>query len=103
MNSVCPPLVHSGCPLRVVCRCLQVTESEVVEAVTAHDLRSVKDICHHTGAGDGCTACHAHLRAILEHVTLADIVRCELPDVVGALTAEAAAWESPPLNSDRTG
>jgi bacterioferritin-associated ferredoxin len=45
-----------------------VTESEVAEAVTSHGLRSVKDICRHTGAGDGCTACHAHLRAIVEQL-----------------------------------
>jgi Rrf2 family protein len=52
---------------------------------------------------DVWVAVRASLRAILEQVTLADVVTGELPDVVGAWTAEASAWESPPLNSDRTG
>jgi bacterioferritin-associated ferredoxin len=54
------------CPLRVVCRCLQVTEQVLVEAITTGTVRTVKDICRHTGAGDGCTACHATLREYLE-------------------------------------
>ena len=48
-------------------------------------------------------AVRASLRAILERVTLADIVAGDLPEAVRALTAEAGAWESPPLNPDRTG
>jgi Rrf2 family protein len=45
-------------------------------------------------------AVRASLRAILEEVTLADIVRNELPSVVGDWTSQAGAWESPPLVSD---
>jgi Rrf2 family protein len=49
---------------------------------------------------DVWVAVRASLRAILEEVTLADIVRNELPAVVGEWTSRIGAWESPPLVSD---
>ena len=49
---------------------------------------------------DVWVAVRASLRAILEEVTLADIVRRELPEVVGEWTTRDGAWESPPLISD---
>ena len=49
---------------------------------------------------DVWVAVRASLRAILEEVTLADIVRQELPAVVAEWTSRAGAWESPPLLSD---
>jgi bacterioferritin-associated ferredoxin len=55
-----------GCPGRLVCRCLQVTESALVEAVRVLELRTLKDVRRHTGAGDGCTACHKLLCKYLE-------------------------------------
>jgi bacterioferritin-associated ferredoxin len=54
------------CPERFVCRCLQVTETELVEALITLELRTLKDIRRHTGAGDGCTACHRELKKYLE-------------------------------------
>jgi bacterioferritin-associated ferredoxin len=45
-----------------------VTEEVVVEAVTALGLKTVKEVRDHTGAGDGCTACHKALRRCLEQV-----------------------------------
>ncbi len=61
-------LTHScdACLVRVVCRCLQVTDAALVEALATHDLRTLKDVRRHTGAGDGCTACHRELAAYLE-------------------------------------
>jgi len=50
---------------RIVCRCLQVTESALSDAIAACELTSVRDVCHSTGAGDGCTACHPELRRLL--------------------------------------
>jgi Rrf2 family protein len=38
-------------------------------------------------------AVRANLRAVLEHVTLADLVSGDLPPVVAELTAPADAWE----------
>lgn len=56
----------SGCPDRIVCRCLKVTESVIVEAVTTLGLRTVKEVRTVTGAGDGCTCCHQQIREYLE-------------------------------------
>jgi bacterioferritin-associated ferredoxin len=56
----------STCPGRVVCRCLQVTEEVVLAVLGRENIQTVKDIGQHTGAGDGCTACHKVLRRYLE-------------------------------------
>ena len=45
----------SGCPDRIVCRCLKVTEAVVVEAITTLGLRTVTEVRQVTGAGDGWT------------------------------------------------
>ena len=66
MNDFCSAGNCDGCPDRVVCNCLQVTEGELVQALTTVELRSVRDIRRHTGAGDGCTACHKALVKYLE-------------------------------------
>jgi bacterioferritin-associated ferredoxin len=59
-----------GCPadcgLRYVCRCLRVTEQVLAAALAAHDIRTLKDLKRHTGAGDGCMACHRRLKGYLE-------------------------------------
>ena len=54
------------CPERLVCRCLQVTEADLVSALMRFELRTLKEVRLHTGAGDGCTACHKELRRMLE-------------------------------------
>jgi Rrf2 family protein len=41
---------------------------------------------------DVWVAVRANLRAVLEHVTLADLARGELPDEVRALSADPDAW-----------
>lgn len=56
----------SGCPDRVVCRCLKVTEGTLVDAIVTLGLRTVKEVRAATGAGDGCTCCHREVRALLE-------------------------------------
>jgi bacterioferritin-associated ferredoxin len=50
----------------MVCHCLRVTEDVILEALALFDLRTLSDLRHHTGAGDGCTACHQRLRGYLE-------------------------------------
>jgi NAD(P)H-nitrite reductase large subunit len=54
------------CPGRLVCRCLRVTEAELVTALTTLGLRTVKEVRRHTGAGAGCNACHRLLHRYLE-------------------------------------
>jgi NAD(P)H-nitrite reductase large subunit len=49
----------------LVCRCLQVTADEVVEAIEQHDLQSVREVVRCTGAGSGCNACHRLIRQYL--------------------------------------
>jgi bacterioferritin-associated ferredoxin len=53
------------CPGRVVCRCLHVTEEEVVTALAIHGVSSVLELRRVTGAGDGCTACHRKLALLI--------------------------------------
>jgi bacterioferritin-associated ferredoxin len=66
MQDSCVTHSCDACPVRVVCRCLKVTEAALVEALATHDLRTLKDVGRHTGAGDGCTACHRELAAYLQ-------------------------------------
>jgi bacterioferritin-associated ferredoxin len=67
--------MHSVCPNdrgtctdaeRIACRCLGVAEATVTDAIGALQLRTVREVRQHTGAGDGCTACHRRLKALLE-------------------------------------
>ena len=64
----------AGCPDRVLCRCLRVTEGEVVDAILELGLRTVREIRTATGAGDGCNCCHQQIRELLEvHVTVTTV------------------------------
>jgi len=58
------------CSERLVCHCLQVTEAELLSVLTARQLRTLQEVRLHTGAGDGCTACHRVLRQYLERIPL---------------------------------
>ena len=55
-----------ACPDRVVCHCLQVLESQVVETLNTHEIRNLRELRRATGAGDGCTCCHDQLRMLIE-------------------------------------
>lgn len=70
------PSTCDACPARLVCRCLRVTEDAVVQAIDLLGLQTVQEVRCHTGAGDGCTACHRRLRKFLDQ-------RQALPQVVG--------------------
>ena len=63
----CDRCLAGGGP--VVCHCLGVTEEQLVAALTAHDLRTVRDVRHHTGAGDGCNACHRKIQIFIDSYT----------------------------------
>jgi NifU-like protein len=58
---------HSAadCSETIVCHCLEVSESTVADAVAIYGLRTIKDVCRETGAGSGCTACHARIKELL--------------------------------------
>ncbi len=60
-----------GCPGKMLCNCLQVTEATVIEAIVTHDLRTLQEVRRHTGAGDGCTCCHGRILRCLEQTRAA--------------------------------
>jgi NAD(P)H-nitrite reductase large subunit len=49
----------------IVCRCLEISETTVADAIAVCGLSTVREICRETGAGGGCTACHARLKELL--------------------------------------
>ena len=51
---------------RVICRCLNVTESEVQTAISAFNVETVRELGRCTGAGKGCMACHGRLRSLIK-------------------------------------
>ncbi len=55
----------ADCPETIVCHCLEVSESTVADAIAICGLMTIKEVCRETGAGGGCTACHASLRELL--------------------------------------
>ena len=54
------------CSDQIVCRCLRVTEWELVEALDTEEVRDLKDVRRLTGAGSGCMACHRRIKMYLE-------------------------------------
>ncbi|MBI3866431.1 MAG: (2Fe-2S)-binding protein [Planctomycetia bacterium] len=48
-----------------ICHCLDISEGTVADAIAICGLTTLKEICRETGAGGGCTACHARLRELL--------------------------------------
>jgi bacterioferritin-associated ferredoxin len=61
----------SSCPDRVVCRCLNVTETQIIQAITTHDVHTIRELKRLANAGDGCTCCHAQLQEYLDRISLA--------------------------------
>ena len=71
MSTACTPERCDTCPGKIICRCLNVTEEQVVNLITSSGLRSIHEIRQYTSAGDGCTCCHAELAQYLERYALA--------------------------------
>ncbi|QEL16189.1 (2Fe-2S)-binding protein [Limnoglobus roseus] len=59
----CPSV--GSCGDRLACRCLRVTEHEVVTAIRTIGLTTICELKAATGAGDGCTCCHKQLQQYL--------------------------------------
>jgi bacterioferritin-associated ferredoxin len=66
MDEFCTQDQCDDCSQRFVCRCLQITETALIETLTTRDISSLKDLRRHAGAGDGCTACHRLLQKYLD-------------------------------------
>jgi bacterioferritin-associated ferredoxin len=43
-----------------------VTEETILATLAVFELHTVKELRQHTGAGEGCTACHRRLRHYIE-------------------------------------
>ena len=54
---------------RLICRCLGVTSSRILDAVQGQALRSVAEITKAVKAGGGCGTCHPEIEEILADVT----------------------------------
>jgi bacterioferritin-associated ferredoxin len=54
-----------SCGERLVCKCLRVTESEVIAAIRAGGATTVNDVKDATGAGSGCMCCRRELKRYL--------------------------------------
>jgi bacterioferritin-associated ferredoxin len=53
------------CRGRIVCRCLQVTETELSDALATDEVRTLHDVRRLTGAGTGCMSCHRMIKEYL--------------------------------------
>lgn len=51
---------------RIVCECLKVSERRICAAIRDGKACTVREIAACTGAGEGCTACHPALEALLQ-------------------------------------
>jgi NAD(P)H-nitrite reductase large subunit len=49
----------------LLCRCLQVRRSTVIDCIAVTGAETVREIAQHTGAGSGCNACHCRIRELL--------------------------------------
>ena len=59
----CPSV--GSCQDRVVCRCLGVTEHDVITAIRERGATTVRELKMHTEAGAGCGCCRRELTQYL--------------------------------------
>ena len=71
-------MIQNNCTLTVgedlvVCRCLGITEVEVIEITRIKKIGCIAELRQESEAGSGCTACHKKLNQIIrENGSLAD-------------------------------
>jgi NifU-like protein len=68
MENCCHRQDCEACPAEFLCHCLRVTKEVVAEAVTRLGLQTLHEVRNHTGAGEGCTACHRRIRQAIQEV-----------------------------------
>jgi len=52
----------------VVCECFGVTDKQIEDVVSAHNLKSVDEVTDYVKAGGGCGNCHESIRAVIDKV-----------------------------------
>lgn len=63
------PLI--GTSEKMICRCLGVTEDDVIDVMSTLDLRTAEEVRAYTGAGDGCMGCRKRLQNFVEELSMA--------------------------------
>ncbi|MCZ2342256.1 MAG: (2Fe-2S)-binding protein [Bacteroidales bacterium] len=74
----CPSV--GSCPDRIVCRCLQVTEQEIITAIQIHGATTERAVQQLTEAGSGCGCCRREIRQYLAVYAL-PVVQVEMASV----------------------
>ena len=64
------PAYADFCTDTIICHCLRVTESTVVDAIDMGRLQTIREVVRETRAGEGCTACHGRIRCLLRAQTI---------------------------------
>ncbi|MBM97926.1 MAG: hypothetical protein CMJ77_02280 [Planctomycetaceae bacterium] len=52
--------------IRVVCRCFNVSEAKIRDAIELYGSTEVAQVTEQTRAGGGCNACHCRIQRMLE-------------------------------------
>jgi NAD(P)H-nitrite reductase large subunit len=60
----------------MICHCLQITEVQLVTALTASDLKTLREVRRRTGAGTGCNACHGRIQLYLDNYSASSAEIC---------------------------
>lgn len=50
---------------KIICTCFNITEEEIVHAITVNNLATLEDVTNFTKAGGACGQCHEEINAIL--------------------------------------
>lgn len=78
-GNLIPPMCESD-PL--VCRCLQVCRSQIIDCIAVTGAETVREVGSHTGAGRGCLACHCRIKELLKARTAATAAAGETASVL---------------------
>ena len=52
----------------IVCRCYQVTDTEILDAIRTGDLRTVEEVTAATSAAGGCSSCYDDVQTLLDRI-----------------------------------
>src|SRR5258706_941000 len=52
----------------LVCRCYQVSQGEILDAIAEGNLRTVEEVTARTNAAGGCSSCYDDVQAILDRL-----------------------------------
>lgn len=50
----------------VICHCLQITQSAVIDCVNLFGANTVRDVKETCGAGGGCMACRRRIQSLIQ-------------------------------------